>query len=73
MEQNASLTVNGMHPYRILCQWLDPATNQMHVFHSANIWYNPSKFVPDKTIEVLIDRDNPRRYSVETPFLPKVV
>jgi len=68
---NTSLTVNGVHPYRIVCQWLDPVTNQMHVFHSANIYYDPSKYLPGKTLEVLLDPDNPRRYAVETSFLPK--
>ena len=68
---NRALTVNGAHPYRVVCQWFNPITNQMLVFHSANIWYDPSKFLPGKTLDVLIDPNNPRRYLVETPFLPK--
>jgi hypothetical protein len=71
--QNTSLTVNGAHPYRITCQWLDPGTNQMHVFHSGNFWYNPRQFLHAKTLEVLIDPANPHRYSLETSFLPKEV
>jgi len=73
VELNTSLTVNGSNPYRIVCQWLDPASNQMHVFHSANIWYDPTNYLPGKALEVLVDPDNPRRYTVETSFLPKVV
>jgi hypothetical protein len=56
-----------------VCQWLDPATNQMHIFHSANIWFDPTNFIPGKTLEVLLDANNPHRYLVETSFLPKVV
>lgn len=74
VELNTSLTVNGVNPYRITCQWLDPARNEMHVFHSSNIWYDPATFVEGKkTLEVMVDPNNPRRYSVETSFLPKVV
>lgn len=67
---NTSLNVNGASPYRIACQWLDPASNQVYLFHSANIWYDPSNYVP-KMLEVLVDPNNLRRYTVETSFLPK--
>lgn len=73
VELNTSVEVNGANPYRIVCQWLDPASNQMHIFHSANIWFDPTNFIPGKTLEVLLDANNPHRYLVETSFLPKVV
>jgi hypothetical protein len=73
VELNTSLQVNGTNPYRIVCQWLDPASNQMHIFHSANIWFDPTKYIPGKTLDVLVDPNRPHRYMVETPFLPKVV
>ena len=68
---NTSFSANGVHPYRIVCQCYDPITNQMRVYHSANIWFDPTKFIPGKMLEVLVDPNNPHRYSVETPFLPK--
>ena len=74
VELNTSLQVNGANPFRIICQWLDPGRNEMHVFHSCNIWYDPSGFVQGKkTLDVLVDPNNPHRYLVETSFLPKVV
>jgi hypothetical protein len=72
VELNTSLEVNGRNPFRIICQWLDPARNEMHVFHSGNIWYDPTEFITGKTLEVLVDPNNPRRYTVDTSFLPKV-
>jgi len=72
VELNTSVRVNGRSPYRLVCQWLDPATTQMHVFHSANIWYDPTDYLSRKTLEVLFDPNNPHRYLVETSFLPKV-
>jgi hypothetical protein len=73
VELNTSVAVNGANPYRIVCQWLDPARNEMHIFNSANIWFDPTTYIPGKTIEVLVDPNNPRRYAVETAFLPNVV
>jgi len=73
VELNTSVAVNGANPYRIVCQWLDPAKNEMHIFNSANIWFDPTNYIPEKTIEVLVDPNNPRRYAVETAFLPKTV
>jgi Protein of unknown function (DUF3592) len=70
---DTSLTVNGEHPYRISCQWLDPAANQLHVFHSGSIWFNPRTYIHGKTVQVLVDPNNPHRYIVDTDFLPKVV
>jgi hypothetical protein len=71
VELNTSLSVNGANPYRIACQWLDPASNKMYLFHSGNIWYDPTDYVP-KSVEVLVDPNNLHRYTVETPFLPKL-
>jgi hypothetical protein len=72
VEVNTSLRVNGRCPWRIVCQWLDPASNQVHVFHSHNLWYDPAKYITGKTLEVLVAPDNPKRYLVETSFLPKL-
>ena len=68
---NRAVRVNGMHPYRILCQGFDPVTNSNRVFQSANVWVDPAPYVTGRTLDVLIDRDRPRRYLVDTAFLPK--
>ncbi|HUI56914.1 MAG TPA: DUF3592 domain-containing protein [Bryobacteraceae bacterium] len=71
VESSANRSVRGSTLYRIVCQWLDPA-NQVHVFKSADIPFDPTSYVPGKTLEVLIDPNNPKRYVVETSFLPKL-
>ena len=68
---NRSVRVNGIHPYRIQCQWLDPMTNRIRVFESTNLWFDPTAYITAKTLDVLIDRDRPNRYMVDTAFLPK--
>lgn len=72
VEINGAVRVNGQCPWRIVCQWLNPMTNQVHVFRSHNLWYDPASFITGKTMEVILDPGNPKRYLVETSFLPKL-
>jgi hypothetical protein len=68
---NTSVKMNGASPWLIQCQWLDRTTNKMYVFDSDNIWFDPSTYVTGKTIQVLIDPNNPGRYTVDLSFLPE--
>ena len=69
---NKSLTVNGRSPFLILTQWLNPATSELHIFESNNIWFDPTNHIKTKKIRVFIDRKNPKKYYVDLSFLPKV-
>ncbi|MEO6759447.1 MAG: DUF3592 domain-containing protein, partial [Saprospiraceae bacterium] len=62
--------VNGRSPYVVYCQWQDPATQQVHVFESGHIWYDPTAYVGNRPIQVLIDPGNLRKYYVDLSFLP---
>lgn len=72
VELNESLRVNGAHPFRIVAQWQDPATSQVHVFRSANLWFDPSDYLKSKTLTVYVDPADPRKYLLDTSFLPKL-
>lgn len=72
VERNTSLRVNGRHPFRVLAQWRNPSTSEVHVFHSDNLWFDPSEYVEGRKIRVLIDKDDPRKYHVDLSFLPKL-
>ncbi len=67
---NTSLKINGRSPYRITAQWLNPKTNVVHLFHSENIWHDPSSFVTEQ-IEVKIDQNNAKVYEVVLDKIPK--
>ncbi len=71
-QQNTRITVNGRHPYQLVCQWQDPITSRLHVFTSENIWFDPSKFIERDTATVYLDRRNPKRFYVDISFLPKL-
>jgi hypothetical protein len=69
---NPAINVNGESPFRIIAQWQDPATSTVHVFHSDNIWFDPQKYIDRKQLTVYVDPNDPKRYYVDTSFLPTV-
>ncbi len=73
VELNTSIAVNDKSPYIIVTQWVNPETSKLHVFKSDNIWFDPTDHIDGPEITVLIERGNPKRYHVDTSFLPKLV
>ncbi|MBI1732446.1 MAG: DUF3592 domain-containing protein [Gammaproteobacteria bacterium] len=72
VQLNTSLAVNGKHPYKVLTQWFNPFTSEVHVFESDNVWFDPASYVKDRKITVFIENDNPKKYLVDLSFLPKL-
>lgn len=72
VELNGSLTVNGKHPFVVICQWLHPQTNEVHVFRSENLWFDPTPHLDRERVRVFIEPGNPRRYLVDLSFLPRL-
>jgi hypothetical protein len=62
---------DGLHPYRIICRWRNPETGRAHVFESESIWFNPQEYIRE-TIDVYIDPESPKVYSMDTSFLPRL-
>jgi hypothetical protein len=69
---NNSYKVNGRSPFQIYSQWLDTNTNELYVFKSDNIWFDPTDFIKTEEIKVMIDPKNPKKYFMDISFLPKV-
>ncbi len=72
VDVNGSLEVNGRNPYQIRAQWKNPSTSELHIFHSENIWFDPTDHINTDEVTVLIERNNPKKYYVDISFLPKV-
>ncbi len=72
VDRNTSLAVNGRNPWRITSQSLDPATNKIRIFHSEDLWFDPSKFITGKHVTVLLDPRDPKRYHMDVSFLPEL-
>jgi hypothetical protein len=72
VDRNTSVEINGQNPWRISSQWLDPKSNTVRIFHSENLWFDPTTFMKRKKVTVLLDPNNPQRYHMDTSFLPDV-
>ncbi len=70
-ERNTLERVNGRSPFVVHTQWLNPQTNQIHVFKSDNIWYDPREYMPE-FIDVMIDPDDPKKYHMDLSAPPKM-
>ncbi|MEN5017135.1 DUF3592 domain-containing protein [Erwinia sp. Eh17-17] len=71
VELNEAIQFNGRSPWRIVCQWLDPSSNTIHVFNSDNFYYDPSPYLKDDKIRVYVDHGNVKKYYVDTSSFPK--
>jgi Protein of unknown function (DUF3592) len=58
------------HPWLIVTQWVNPTDGKVYTFRSRNIPYDPTPFVQGKEIHVRVDLANPKRYLMDTSFLP---
>lgn len=72
--QNTSVTVNGHHPFQIICHWIDP-NGQLWEFKSEYLWHNPY-YIIDKmnvqSMDVYLDENSPKRYYMDVRrFKPK--
>jgi hypothetical protein len=71
VEYDTSLKVNGRHPWRLTCQWQHPSTQNVYLFRSDPVWFDPTSFVNREELDVLVNADNPKQYEVDISFLPK--
>jgi hypothetical protein len=70
VEQDATLEVNGKHPWRIVCTWRDPRTGREHVLRSDRIWADPRPSLRGRTeLTWFVDPSDPRRHAVDLEFL----
>ncbi len=69
IEYRTNITVGRRHPWRIVAEWREREGSEPVVFRSANIWTDPTGHVGE-TVEVLVDRYDPKRYVVDLGFLP---
>jgi hypothetical protein len=72
VEKKRTYRVNGRYPYVIRAKWRDPQTQEVHVFESDPIWFDPSPFINTKKIKVMIDPHDARKYWMDTTFLPEM-
>lgn len=72
VDRNTGLKVNGKSPYQIITQWQNPATAEIHIFKSDNIWFDPTDYIDGDEITVLVDHNNLKKYHMDISFLPQL-
>lgn len=73
---NTSYTINGAHPYNVLCEWDNFEDNKKYLFKSKNIWFNPENIILERnitTLPVYLDPQNIKKYYVDVDFLTENV
>jgi hypothetical protein len=69
---DGSSEINGRNPYRIVTQWHDSVSNEVHVFESEPLCFNPRDHIPSTEISVYVDPLDMTRYHMDTSFLPRL-
>lgn len=69
---NTSYSVNGRHPYNIICEWSNPEDGKKYLLKSKNLWFDPQRTIDErniKTFTVYMNPQNKRKYFVDTDIL----
>lgn len=63
--RNMSYSVNGRHPYVLICTYTDIYSGVTYRFKSKSLWQDPSPHLPvGSTIEIKVDRNDYSKYYV---------
>ena len=71
---NTNVSVNGVHPYNLICTYRDDYKDITYRFRSHDLWTDPSSVFPDgSTIEVQVAGDDYSKYYVNTDELDRKI
>lgn len=70
--EQGTTAINNRYSIRIVSQWQNPNTNEIHLFKSEDLWFDPTEYIPEKGMTVYIELNNPRKYYMDISFLPKM-
>lgn len=65
---NRNYSVNGRHPYNIICEWNNQNDGKKYLFRSENIWVNPEETIKQmnlNTFKVYINMSNMKQYVID--------
>lgn len=62
---STNITVNGRHPYAVICTYRDEYKDIIYRFKSESLWFDPAPLFPvGSTIEVRVDVNDYSKYYV---------
>ena len=66
IERDTSVTVNGRHPFRVYCNYKNPADGMTYKFKSDCLYFNPNdSYKVGDSVDVFVNPDNYKKYYVE--------
>ena len=69
---NMVYSVNGAHPYNIICEWNNSVDGKKYLLRSGNLWFDPTRIIEEKQINefpVYINLNNKKKYFIDTNIL----
>jgi hypothetical protein len=69
---NGNISVNGVNPYNIICNWMNPADGVEYKFKSESLYFNPNPIIEAlgiRELNVYFDMSNPKKYYVDVEEL----
>lgn len=61
----------GADYWKIKASWLNPRDNKVYIFYSEAFYYNPQEYTTSTEVLVAINPNNPKKYAMDTSFLPE--
>jgi hypothetical protein len=68
LELNTAVRINDAHPWRVVTEWIDPATGVRRQFRSENLWSDPTPHLVGNPIVVYVDPRNADHYYMDVSF-----
>lgn len=65
---NYNQEINGRHPSKLECRYIDPATGAEYCFSSANVWFDPQLYV-GRQVSVYVKPEDYAVYYVDVNSL----
>lgn len=70
--ESAEIDDNGKREFFIIARWHERESNQLHVYRSDALGFDPTEFIsPKQLITVLVNKQKPDVYFMDTSFLPQ--
>lgn len=69
VQRDLGQSMNGRNPYRVLAQGKNPFTGKLEQYLSKAVWIDPTEYLPDRKLRVLVDPNNSSRHMLDVEWL----
>lgn len=73
VERDRSQSLNGRNPYRVVAQGKNPFTGKLEQYLSESIWVDPTEYMFDRKLRVLVDPNKPSRHMLDIDWLADLI